>query len=232
MRAQRGAPCAARSASSLGIFPSASNGPSDAQPALRCVSRTPAPSSRSPPIPSASIVGAARAHRADQVGGQQFARRFTRAHEHAQRRGRHFKMPRSDGASRNASKLAAGIGADLGAQRIDRLAHVVARAIDDLVGVLEFGDRLGGEVAPPQADAVEPVDLRRVALGEEERRHVAHELRHSADERVVADAHVLMHARPSRRCPAWSSTTTWPASCARFDIVTPLPIGQLCAMCM
>ena len=103
VRTQRGGGAQTRWRAACGIFPSASNGPSDAQPALRCAEPDAGALEPLAADPVGIDVGAARAHRAEQVGGQQFARRFTRAYEHAQRRGRHFKMPRSDGASRNAS---------------------------------------------------------------------------------------------------------------------------------
>src|SRR5207237_1249614 len=88
------------------------------------------------------------------------------------------------------------------AASIEATPRTIAPAPPDArpsLSALQGGARLGGEAAAPQPYRVQPAHARRVAVGQEERQNVLHDLGLATDHRVAPEAHELVRAHVRRQ---------------------------------
>ena len=104
----------------------------------------------------------------------------------AQRRAQVTAIRARLASTNSISALTSAHRLQLGARLLQRLADVELRAEQEAVRLLQLGDHLVAEAPALQSDAVEAVQLDRVADRLHERRHVLRHARAAADERVAA----------------------------------------------
>src|SRR5258708_5701592 len=77
-----------------------------------------------------------------------------------------------------------------------RVGAVVARTVNEPEGLLHRLQLLDGEAVALEADLVDGTGHGGIAVGDDEGRHVLHDLRHAAEPGVRPDAAELVHPRP------------------------------------